>query len=681
MKRTGLPWRTEIQGLRGIAVLMVVAYHADLPVPGGFAGVDVFFVVSGFFITGLLVARLTARADFSTLRGFIATRFWRLFPAMSVAVLFTAIIAPFVLPPLYGQPVTLRTGVAAMFSLSNLATYQLTSDYFSSEAKNNALLHLWTLSLEVQIYLTLTMLIVPFFFTGRRLSSRRNLAMFAIGLMTVISGFVVLSSMSGIPIHNGVTLLSFLTSFYGPVVRFWEFGAGSLLALSQFRASMRVGWIFQNIGILLLLVSLFAPFNSSNWPNVGTLLPVVGALCVCLPTTKIGGDPKPASFLNYSVLQWLGGISYSWYLWHWPFIVFARSLFGAEVVVATVAAFLSIVPATLSYYFVERPARHMPLKIRLRSLRFSLVAILLVSPVTGALVVNQLNSHPRWSNENMSALVLSQELPLVGALGCQVPRNDFPGEKCKFDAKDPDSQIVYLVGDSNAGHFGEGLRLATSRLGLGLEFATSCVYSSLLIEHLPSPGWGKNCQEMNTLTDSYLLSKLPGIVIISNSDHYWLAPWPNSAGYVLIDDGSQVIKTQDKVRALENDLRKRINRLQGHGHKVILVKTVPHFEAVRNSYDPESCLASEIESGACFSTTRFPEFKRQQGVVWDVYDRVGASENIFLVDLTEEICGTYESCSVRGLSFIRYRDGHHISKMMSENLGPRWETLLTKLPE
>jgi peptidoglycan/LPS O-acetylase OafA/YrhL len=314
--------RADIQGLRALAVLSVVAFHAGLPLPGGFTGVDVFFVISGYVITNMLRREhaATGRIAFGA---FYLRRFRRLAPALSVVVAFTVAGSSLVLSPLGPQEDVAKTALGALLFVANFVIASTTGGYFDRPADANPLLHTWSLSVEEQFYFLFPALLVVAW-RLRRVGA-------VVGAVTAVSFAVALT----------------LGGFYYPLSRAWEFGVGALLTLVAVR-SPRVALVASALGIELLLLSLVVVDDGTRWPSAWTLLPVAGAGLLLL------GGPKA---LALPPLVRIGDWSYSLYLWHWPLIVFAVALWPATPHVRLYAAAASVVPALLSFRFVEQPLR------------------------------------------------------------------------------------------------------------------------------------------------------------------------------------------------------------------------------------------------------------------------------------------------------------------------------------
>jgi peptidoglycan/LPS O-acetylase OafA/YrhL len=324
--------RADIQGLRALAVLVVVAFHAGLPVRGGFTGVDSFFVISGFVITSMLRREWEATGRIAFV-SFYVRRFKRLAPALSLVVAFTVLGAALVLSPLGPQENVAKTGFGALFFVANWVISSTTGGYFDQPAGANPLLHTWSLSVEEQFYFLFPALL----FLGLRL--RR--AWLPVAVVTAVSLAGALA----------------LGGFYDTPTRAWEFGVGALLTFARLR-SPRVALAGAAVGAELLLLSLGLIGNGTPYPSVWTLLPVAATALLLLA----GSVANPLSrLLSTRPLVAVGDWSYSIYLWHWPLIVFAAALWPATPHVRLYAALVSFVPALLSFRFVEQPLRTLQL--------------------------------------------------------------------------------------------------------------------------------------------------------------------------------------------------------------------------------------------------------------------------------------------------------------------------------
>ena len=364
--------RSDIQGLRAVAVLMVVAFHAGLPVPGGFVGVDVFFVISGFVITGMIHREHSSTGRFRFGR-FYLRRFKRLTPALALMVAVTMVLAFCFLSPFGPQQIAAQTGIGAMLLVANFVIAQNTGGYFGAPAESNPLLHTWSLSVEEQFYLVFPAILLLGGALSGRSGQRLPRVMLLIGTVALISfGIAVMGAGDLAPRLNG------FLGFYSPFTRAWEFAAGALLALATTSRSVRsgthaevLGWL----GVALLAASAWLINYATTTPGPWTLLPVGGTLLVLAAGTQ---HTTVSRALALPAMVKLGDWSYSIYLWHWPLRVFAVYLLWPRVPQAAVlAATLSILPAVVSYRWIEQPLRRLPPMTRPRTL--ALVAAV-VSP-------------------------------------------------------------------------------------------------------------------------------------------------------------------------------------------------------------------------------------------------------------------------------------------------------------
>jgi len=363
-------FRPDLEGLRAVAVLLVLLYHARVPgVRGGYVGVDVFFVLSGFLITGLLVRELvaTGRVD---LPAFYARRARRLLPAASATLLVTIALSAVVLPPLRVPDVAGDT-IAAAFYVSNIRFAIQATDYLGSALPPSPVLHFWSLGVEEQFYLfwpALLLLASGAAFRGRHVAA--GLRRLAIALVATF----VLSLAASL----WLTDVAQPWAFFSLPTRAWELALGALLALPAAsrlvpaRVAPWLGWA----GLAMVVVSGLILDEATQFPGVAALLPTVGSALVIasgLRAAASAGERAesspghglrrfavPAVVLGLAPMRFLGRISYSLYLWHWPILVLPAVALGAALPGAARAglAVLAIVVAAASQRWIEDPVRH-----------------------------------------------------------------------------------------------------------------------------------------------------------------------------------------------------------------------------------------------------------------------------------------------------------------------------------
>ena len=442
-------YRSDIQGLRAIAVGVVVAFHAGLPLPGGFTGVDVFFVISGFVITAKLLRDYASSGRIS-LFSFWRQRFQRLTPALAVLVSVVLTAGAFILFP-DQQERAVATGVGAMLLVANIVIARTTGGYFDGPAEANPLLNTWSLSVEEQFYLVFPAVVLVALLIARRSAGSRRVLALALGIVFVGSFALAVYGTLG---KSGGPELTWL-NFYSPVGRAWEFVAGALVALLPTRQVSARPWLWSSSAWLALLVIVAATVwvNSEiPWPGMWTLAPVLATAWILY----VGGLHTSGSaqrFLSARGMVKVGDWSYSIYLWHWPFISFALYLGLTNTPWLVVVAVASLLPAIASYYWVETPLRILRVSRPSRMLALVL-AVVGVPLVIAATLGHVLPPTSKYQGDlgaaNYLTYIDQHSSPCEGALG------DLPWDRCR--QSQPQSPIdTFVIGDSHAEHLYPGL--------------------------------------------------------------------------------------------------------------------------------------------------------------------------------------------------------------------------------
>ena len=632
MTRAGASdYRLDIQGLRAIAILMVVAFHAGLPLPGGFVGVDVFFVVSGFVITGMLV-REQDRTGGIALGRFYLRRFKRLTPALALMVAITIVLTAFLLPPLGAQENVAKTGLGAMALIANLVIAVTTGGYFDVGAELNPLLHTWTLSLEEQFYLILPATLVA----GWVIANRRGWARLPILLVTLLAAAsfaVAFSEASG---SSMARLPSWLSGFYGPLGRVWEFACGALLALaagSLPKPGRATETTLGALGAATLIASLLAIDEFTPFPGPWSLLPVAGTAALIYAGS--GGSGPVGRVLALRPMVALGDLSYSWYLWHWPLIVFAALLWPVEPLAVVAAAAVSLAVAALSYRFVEQPIRTMTVSGLGRIGR--MVAVTVVPPMALASLLLFAAANSFWAPSVRDFQIAVTERHIGVRAGCnsQVPISEHE-DACTWEAEGEGAPI-YLVGDSNADQFSEALIGASERLGRPLVIATtsSCPFADTYISDTANPSWwsAEACRDYYRLTLAWLQNQPAGEVIISQSLEYWVSD-RFGAGLSL---DAQSYETEEKADLYESGLATAIHELSTTGHHVTIVQSIPKFTR-EYAWDPQRCSLATVVTRRCLASMPLEWDLQRQGPALKAGEAVARTTGSGLFDPRAKLC-------------------------------------------
>jgi peptidoglycan/LPS O-acetylase OafA/YrhL len=340
-------YRTDIDGIRGTAAIMVMGFHAHVPgFEGAYIGLDLFFVVSGYVITGLLFKELTTTGRISW-PAFYARRARRLIPAKATMLVSILVLSYFFMLPTGGQQGTAKSAAAASMFVSNFYFWKdTTTDYFGHEPGTGVLLHTWSLSVEEQFYLAVPLVILGAVLLSRltRVAVRGTLLLFttALCVASLVAAIVLAAD------HHDF-------AYYLPMTRAFEFLLGVGLALVAPKVPLKK-WVAQVVGVaggLVLLGVLVWPMPVDIYPSYWALLPCFGTAAM----VWAGCDRSTAitKFLSFRLFAWLGLISYGWYLWHWPLLVMGESvnLAPPPLWVRIGLVLLALLIAWLSYRYIE----------------------------------------------------------------------------------------------------------------------------------------------------------------------------------------------------------------------------------------------------------------------------------------------------------------------------------------
>lgn len=634
--------RLDIQGLRAFAVIVVVAFHAGLPVPGGFVGVDVFFVISGFVITAMLHREWasTRRINF---RRFYWRRFKRLTPALALTITITMLITSFVLSPLGAQQDAAETGIGAMLLLANFVIARNTGGYFDAPAEINPLLNTWSLSVEEQFYLLFPALIAFGWLLAKKGGRRRVVPFMLIGGIGLVSLSAVVVPAIQVLLFKISDLLfgnfEFLSGFYGPVTRVWEFAAGSLLALALTRWTPRGRVLMTSIGLVglgALGASLWLINDQTIFPGPWTLLPVAGTLLLLIAGTR--SDTATSRLLSVRPMVKVGDWSYSIYLWHWPFIVFAVYIWPYVPVVGVVAAIMSLLPAWTSYRWVEQP-------IRLRSVTgkrqvISLVAKtmlppLLLSGIVWLLATNYLGPRLVEKAADVNAAdftwggyfeYLSDNYYPCANSTIRDPAPKFEGSPVCFQSQPSGDVSVVLVGDSHAQHLLNGLAETFPETNIAAYIWNSPI----------EDGSG-----MSRIIDEVVNDSTVKSVIVNSwwPSHEWTVAELSATLQTFRDAGKQVFVTDD----------------------------IPAFP-----FAPSQCVYDEywwISLPGC--TQSYTDFKESYAQYFPkLQAAVGAVTGVELVRTTRYFCDG-EECDMRQAGQFMYLDSNHLNLKGSRYVASR----------
>jgi peptidoglycan/LPS O-acetylase OafA/YrhL len=649
-------FRPDIEGLRGIAILLVLLFHAGLPwTPGGFVGVDVFFVISGFLITGKLWRESQQPGGLNITR-FYAWRIRRLLPAALVAVALISLVGLLLAAPLDRSELA-ADGAASALSIANMR-FIGSVDYFAATTSPSPFLHFWSLSVEEQFYLVWPALIV--LLTWRGGSSRRLIAALLIG---VVASFAL---------SIWLTDTSPARAFYLLPTRVWQLGVGGLLALIGVMGTSRRAGALAWAGLAAVAVAGVALTAEMPYPGLAALLPTAGAVALLYGGAAPSG---PVRLLAAAPLRFLGKISYSLYLWHWPLLVLPlmfleRALTGVEVV-ASVAVAIGV--SWLSWRFVEQPFRYGDRSRRATSwsaIRVGVAGILSVALFTQGLaaalpssaVTVQPTPSPSGSpvaSDGPITLPADLTPSLASARddeerlrgdGCLAFERVTTPPNCEYGVKGSAITIA-LVGDSHASHWFPAIEAIALERGWRLVtfVKVSCSFTTLVQRNLALKREYRECTAFNEATVARLNQIKPALTIIVNRRTF------------------RPIEENITSALAGAALGEMVARIPGA--TAILVDTPDPGR------DVPACLSKHPSDIRACLFTQDDADNREIGIAERVAADVSGAR---LIDLTANICTEWPCSPISG-SVLIYRDEDHMTATFSRSLAAPLGVEIAKL--
>jgi peptidoglycan/LPS O-acetylase OafA/YrhL len=649
-------YRPDIDGLRALAVLVVLFFHLGIGgFSGGYVGVDLFFVISGFLITQQIV-REKADGEFSLL-SFYERRVRRLVPALLLMLAVSLLAGAMLLLP-QDFAYLARNAASAGAFLSNFS-YWLQTDYFHGDAKARVLLHTWSLGVEEQFYLTFPLLLLFFAKFGRDILAR---VLVAIALLSLVA-CIWMSSLEP------------STAFYLFPFRAWEFLIGALLALGVFGdATTPKGRHGSSIiGLLLVIASVVTFDDMTPFPGANALLPCLGAMLLI----RGGADTPVGRMLSTEPLRFVGRISYSVYLWHWPLIVFVN-----YAVIRPLTLFenlglaaISLGLGYLSWRFVEQPFRRpVEHKSSLTVLKLAGAATAVICGVASLVYIDR--GMPERFPEKTVALAsytksMNPESDKCGDVDLQLA----PSSTCTIG--NPGKANVMLWGDSHAGTlFGALTDIGNDGQGIVYGATPQC-------PPLFDMGTSRECMKGNQRRLNHLLShpEIDTVIVAARWSLYLdgrlttMGDAENNVGVpaLMRADGVPYPLFSNRARdAFRAGLDQLVERLLAADKQVVLVYPVPE-----TGFDIPSTLAlmnNRGENPASFTIPRAEYVDRQQHAL-RILDGLGHRQGLTRIYPDRIFC-PHSRCLTYAKGAPLYFDSHHLSIPGARMLKPSLERAL-----
>ena len=655
-----MKYRAEIDGLRALAVLPVILFHAGFELfGGGFVGVDVFFVISGYLITSIIISEM-GHDNFSLIN-FYERRARRILPALFFVMLASLPFAWFWLTP--GDLKDFGQSLIAVATFSSNILFWIESGYFATASELKPLLHTWSLAVEEQYYILFPLFLMIFW------NLPKKYLLLLLALIFILSlGFSEWAS-KNISSAN----------FYLLPTRGWELLIGVFLAFylqkNQYIKSPAINQILSLLGFAMIVYSIAIYDKNTPFPSFYALVPTVGTALLILtavPQTLIH------KILSARIIVGIGLISYSAYLWHQPILAFARHRLLGEIseIVLLLLCLSSLIMAYISWRWVEKPFRDKQKMSRKTVFSFSLAGILFFCLI-GSMINQADGFNTRFSKEFIELEKLKAD-SVLSTSQCNDAKNDNLDielilKNCKFG--DPENEPIFAIfGDSHARALVPGLSLVSKELKIsGLNLASTACFPTLGDGgYIPKDKNQERCLKMRKLIINLIENKkLP-------KNLYLAARWPltyqgsrfdNMEGG--IEPGKGVIYqntyTNDygTIEGITKELDETINILQQAGINITIIYPIPEVGwdplkrlLLKYIYNPEEKI------DALHASTSFEVFKERNKSTLNALNKLVYKNNILKYEPHILFCNLQESigrCITQKNQILLYYDDDHVS--------------------
>ncbi len=676
-------FRPDLEGLRAVAIVLVVLYHVHAGLaPGGYVGVDVFFVISGFLITGQLVRDLRTDGRISFM-AFYARRARRILPAAMLTVIVTAVASALLLNPLAAKR-ALHGGLSAIYFGANFHFAAQGADYFNAGLSPSPIQHFWSLAVEEQFYIVwpLLLFVSSLIWLGVRRRSRREQAQRPV----IGAVIVVLAILAAISLMASIrqTATSPSWAYFSIVTRAWELAVGAMVALTlplAARIDRRLAIPLSWAGLSCIALAAASFSDTTSYPGDSALLPVLGtAAAICggsaLASRRFGAE----ALLGTPPFQRVGAWSYSWYLWHWPALVLAPAVLGHSLseIQALAVAVVSLVVAVMSFVLLERPIRRIQIVVRRPALGLGAGGVLAASAIaivvlSGSLVgplISKAAAPSRLtvphqlaslradliagartievpSNLRPPVSAVASALPRIVADGCELGFGRDQIKPCIYRDRRSHTTVV-LFGDSHAGHWFDALNWISSRRHWRLVVMTKegCTPAEVTFRDDPK----SLCARWRENAKARIAGLHPALVVVSWAR--WVEPLASPKAGVPTGNGGP---WQDGLAAIFQFLRRSAKQ-------VIFISDTPYL-----LQSAPECVAGHLSEMRPCTT------KRSRATVLPAIRaaelRIAKQEQITSIDPTSWFCAPRVCPVIVGNVFV-YHDKSHMTTEWSRFIAP-----------
>ena len=648
-------YRPDIDGLRALAVIPVVLFHSGFDaVKGGFVGVDVFFVISGFLITRILLDDIHD-GRFS-IAGFYERRVRRIFPALFVVLVFSTVAAAWMLTS--GEFLEYASSLAASAFFFSNYYFMFDAGYFAAPSETRPLLHIWSLAVEEQFYIVFPLLLFLLAKIGKR----------AIGLATI--ALLVASLSYGIWLVDSAPT----DAFYSTPGRGWQLMVGALLALYPVRRALPESLAngLGIVGLVLIGYSIVAFSELTAFPGLAATVPVLGAALILFSGAR--NDTWAARLLSTSPARITGLISYSMYLWHWPLLVFYRQWSISPVTngEVTVLIVIIVILSYLSWRFVEQPFRNRALfggRERILALG---VGVMLVLGAMSLLIMNG-NGFPGRHSEQVARIQQAENDRWVPEPCRFVPTRD-NGEVrlCSIGADREPSFAVW--GDSHGQALAPAVGESARRADRGGVFFGRGGCPTLLGVTQARQGF-EACDDEADAFIAFLAEhpEIRHVVLISRWSLYAMGvrfqSEPGDTVYIR-DAATSTLSLDENVRVFNNAFERTLSALSRLGRRVTIVEQVPEAAlSIPQAAARKLMLGRRLELRPAVS-----DYIERQKLVTTLFNDTRYAASLEVIRPQARLCGD-EYCEVMHDGVPIYWDSSHLTATHARRLSNVFDSL------
>jgi len=634
---SNIKYQPHIDGLRAIAVVSVLLYHIDSNwLPGGFVGVDIFFVISGYLITKIISSAIIA--DNFSIKLFYLRRIKRILPVYFLVSFISIIFAWLIFFPKDLLDFSNSLLSSALF-VSNYY-FWMTSDYFSSAIEYKPMVHTWSLSVEEQFYVFWPIFLILFFKIKNIFY--RNIIVVVFILTSVILSYFLSNSNPQF-------------AYYSIITRAYELSIGAVSAL-YIKEKLSKSKLVAYIGTILILVSIIFINKNMAFPSVIALIPCIGTACLIVAGRS---ESLPIYIIGSRIPVTIGLISYSLYMWHWPFLAFAKYYFTVlSSIQVVILILLTVLASYITRYTLEKWVLESKYGFKKAIVYCYFLPVILIFAFT--IFVKEY--------KDIDSRFQPQQLALIEQTYSDSHNCSYEHFKLKFDEKcwihskiNKPKKKILLWGDSHAEHFVGFFKEMVKHEAVDIYIMSFPGCPPISGVYRINRSYSQSCYEHNR--------RVANMILNNNSFNYVVlaANWSNyPIGNNLADDENKTMSINNSKRSFYSNLHKQLSLFSQKGVKTIFMNNVPNFENNASQCQLKNIIFGYPDETLC---QRLYQEMYQSRIEYNKFlqNTVKKLDNILTLDFTDLFCKE-GVCSTFSNGHLMYLDQNHISEYASRQL-------------